>query len=155
MPQSSNRSANAAETSTFGSPWRGRSPWRRSGPRPGWRQLVAAAWIAALFGVGASSPAMAQGGDAITIMPDNEVPRGPPRDLEEAPARSAELIRKYPHDPRARLDRALALLLSMDVAGAASSCGQGSPVHYAHRLPADYDRRAANADGRPVASSTV
>jgi hypothetical protein len=45
---------------------------------------------------------MAQSGDTITLIPDSELPRSPPRDVEEARARSAELIRKYPHDPVTR-----------------------------------------------------
>ena len=100
------------EILTFGSPC-----WR-PGRRRGWRGLVAAAWIAVLLGGGAAPTAMAQSGDTITLIPDSELPRSPPRDAEEARARSAELIRKYPHDPRARLQRAIALLVSMDVPGA-------------------------------------
>lgn len=112
MLQLCNQGENIAEILTFG------SPCRRPGRRRGWRGLVAAAWIAVLLGGGAARTAMAQSGDTIILIPDSELPRSPPRDAEEARARSAELIRKYPHDPRARLERAAALLLSMDVAGA-------------------------------------
>jgi hypothetical protein len=79
---------------------------------------LAGLWVAAVLSVGWAGGAMAQGDATITLIPDSEVPRGPPRDAADAQARSAELVRKYPHDPRARLDRAAALLLAMDVAGA-------------------------------------
>jgi hypothetical protein len=80
--------------------------------------VLAGLCVAAVLNVGWAGGAMAQGDATITLIPDSEVPRGPPRDAADALARSAELVRKYPHDPRARLDRAAALLLSMDVTGA-------------------------------------
>jgi hypothetical protein len=69
--------------------------------------------------VGPTGHAIAEGGDTITLIPDSELPRSVPRDAEEARARSDELLRKYPHDPRARIDRAAFLLAFMhDAAGA-------------------------------------
>src|SRR5215471_12144314 len=94
-------------------------PRRRLEARPGWRSLVAAVCVAAVVGVGWTGDVRAQGGETITLIPDNELPRGVPRDAEEARARSEELLRKYPHDPRARLDRAAFLLAFMhDAIGA-------------------------------------
>ncbi|MGL9617006.1 hypothetical protein QRQ56_03315 [Bradyrhizobium sp. U531] len=84
-----------------------------------WRSCVARLCVAAVVSVGPTDHAMAQGGDTITLIPDSELPRSVPRDAEEARARSEELLRKYPHDPRARLERAAFLLAFMhDVAGA-------------------------------------
>jgi len=94
-------------------------PRRRLEARPGWRSLVAAVCVAAVVGVGWTGDVRAQGGETITLIPDNELPRSVPRDAEEARARSDELLRKYPHDPRGRLDRAAFLLAFMhDAAGA-------------------------------------
>jgi hypothetical protein len=86
--------------------------------RPGWCARAAGVCVAGVLGVGWAGTVMAQSNDADTLIPNSELPRSPPRDVADALARSAELIRKYPHDPRARLDRGLALLISMDVTGA-------------------------------------
>src|SRR5262249_53424986 len=93
----------------------------RRGPDawPGWRPFVAAACVAAVLSVGWTGRVRAQGDDTITLIPNSELPRGVPPDAEQGRVRSEELIRKYPHDPRARLDRAAYLLAFMhDVAGA-------------------------------------
>jgi hypothetical protein len=82
------------------------------------RSLVAGLCVAAIFSLGGVGAARSQGDAPITLIPEAEVPRGPPRDAEDARLRSTELVRKYPHDPRARMDRAGALLLTMDVSGA-------------------------------------
>ena len=100
--------------------------WRAA--RRAWRPLAASLCVSSLcvsslclsgvLGLGWAGSVMAQSNDTFTLIPSNELPRSPPRDVADALARSAELIRKYPHDPRARLDRGLALLISMDVTGA-------------------------------------
>ena len=79
---------------------------------------VAGVCVSLVLGVGWVGSVLAQSDDTFTLIPNSELPRSPPRDVADALARSAELIRKYPHDPRARLDRAIALLISTDVAGA-------------------------------------
>ena len=93
-------------------------PDRRLLLRPGWRALLTGLCVAAVLTFGWAGGAIAQGDPSITLIPESEVPRGPPRDTEDALARSAELVRKYPRDPRARLDRAAALLITTDLIGA-------------------------------------
>ncbi len=80
---------------------------------------LTAMYVAGAIAVSASRDERVEGDDTIALIPDSEVPRGVPREVEAARARSEELVRKYPHDPRARLDRAAFLLTAMvDLAGA-------------------------------------
>jgi hypothetical protein len=94
-------------------------PCVRLDVRPGRRWRVASLCVAAIMSLGWTGDVIAQGSDTITLIPDSELPRNVPHDAEEARARSDELLRKYPHDPRARLDRAAFLLAFMhDMVGA-------------------------------------
>ncbi|WP_035659770.1 hypothetical protein, partial [Bradyrhizobium sp. STM 3809] len=85
--------------------------------RRGLRGLVYALPLALLFSAGAVDGARSQDA-AIMLMPESEFPKSLPRDVEDATQRSIELLRKYPHDPRARLWRSVALLMAQDTKGA-------------------------------------
>jgi rhomboid protease GluP len=92
--------------------------WRHDEPRPRWR---GAATVAALAGLVAFAypvlPAMRNYPVAMLaaeLIPQTQIPQSD----EAAKAQSAELVARYPRDPRGRLIRARVLLVTQDVAGA-------------------------------------
>ncbi len=81
--------------------------WRPERPRPPMRPFAAAACLAAVGVLGWGALASARAFPAL-VAETQLVPEDRISDLEAAVKQSADLVRDYPHDPRAHLVRALA-----------------------------------------------
>lgn len=91
--------------------------WAGASPVPRFKPVAAAVALLGLAGAGYGYAPLSRDYSSFALMtqliPGDKLPKTD----DEAKSRSAELVVSYPHDPRARFFRALALLDGRDLAG--------------------------------------